>query len=96
MIISLDEAKLFLRIDSNDDDDLINDLIAGAELYLTGATGKTFDDNILYDTNPLAKLYCKILVVDWYENRTLSQETRVSDKVRYTLQTIMMQLQYGV
>ena len=31
MIISLDEAKSYLRLDSNDEDDYINRLIASAE-----------------------------------------------------------------
>ena len=90
MIVSLDEAKSWLKVDYTDEDADIQDLVDACEAYLGNATGKTFDN-----TNPLAKLYCKVLIVDWYENRGLMQESRVSDKVRFTLQSIMLQLQYS-
>lgn len=89
MIVDLEQAKSFLRIDTTDEDTDIQSLVDASELYLKNATGKTFDS-----TNALAKLYCRVLIVDWYDNRTLLQETKVSDKVRFTLQSIMMQLQY--
>ena len=89
MIITLDEAKSFLRIDDNSEDTDIQNLIYGAELYLLNATGKTFDS-----TNPLSKLYCRVLIVDWYDNRGLMENKNVSEKVRFTLSSIMLQLQY--
>lgn len=90
MIINLDEAKSFLRIDTDDENADIQDLIDGAELYLSNATGKVFDN-----TNPLAKLYCRVLITDWYDNRGLMQDKNVSDKVRFSLDSIMLQLQYS-
>lgn len=89
MIITTEEAKQYLKIDNDDEDSDIQSLINGAELYLYNATGKTFDN-----TNPLAKLYCRILVTEWYENRSLMEEYKTSGKVRFTLQSIMLQLQY--
>lgn len=88
-IITTQEAKDFLRIDDDSEDSLIESLVAGAELYLTNATGKTFDS-----TNPLAKLYTRVIITEWYENRGLMQSKDVSEKVRFTLQSIMFQLQY--
>lgn len=90
MIVSLDEAKSFLRIDTDDENADIQSLIDASELYLKNATDKIFDN-----TNALAKLYCRVLVVDWYENRGLMEEKNVSDKVRFTLSSIMLQLQYS-
>lgn len=90
MILTTDEAKEFLRLDDDSEDNLINDLIFGAETYLYNATGKIFDN-----TNALAKLYCRVLVTDWYDNRGLMQDKNVSDKVRFTLDSIMLQLQYS-
>ncbi|AQS09680.1 phage gp6-like head-tail connector protein [Clostridium saccharobutylicum] len=89
-IITIQEAKDFLRMDDDSEDVLIESLITGAELYLYNATGKNFDS-----TNPLAKLYCRVLVTDWYENRGLMQDKNVSEKVRFTLSSIMLQLQYS-
>ncbi len=90
MIITTDEAKEFLRVDDDSEDNLINDLITGAETYLYNATGKTFDN-----TNALAKLYCRVLITDWYDNRGLMQDKNISDKVRFSLDSIMLQLQYS-
>lgn len=87
MIITLEETKQYLRIDGSEDDALITTLIITAEDYLTNATGKTFDS-----TNQLAKLFCFVLVSDWYENRELTG--KASEKVRFTMQSILTQLKH--
>ncbi len=90
MIITIDQAKSWLKIDNNTEDEDIQDLVTAAEAYLRNATGKTYDN-----TNALAKLYCRVLVSEWYENRILMENAKVSEKVCFTLQSIMFQLQYG-
>lgn len=90
MIVILEEAKAWLKVDYSDEDSEIQLLIDSAEAYLVNATGKTFDS-----TNALAKLYCRVLINDWYENRGLMVDSKTSDKIRFTLQSIMMQLQYS-
>jgi uncharacterized phage protein (predicted DNA packaging) len=89
MIITIDEAKLWCRIEPEvtEEDALLHALINAAEQYLYNATGVTFDS-----TNELAKLFCMVLVTDWYENRELVG--KASEAVRYTLQSILAQLQY--
>lgn len=89
MIISLDEAKLYLKVDFDDEDLLISNLIEASEMYLENATGKKFDEN-----NKLAKLYCNCLIHEWYNNRSLMANKDVSDKVKYTLSSILLQLKY--
>lgn len=91
MIINLNEAKSFLRIDTDDENSDIQSLIDASELYLKNATGKEFDS-----TNALAKLYCKVLITDLYDNRGLMADSKASEKVRFTLSSIMMQLQYSL
>ncbi len=87
MIITLEEAKQWLRIDHNDEDGLIIMMISAAEKYLFNATGNTFDN-----TNELAKLFCYVLVTDWYENREMIGKT--SEKVRHTVESILAQLSH--
>lgn len=87
MIITLEEAKQWLRIDHNDEDSLINTLISAAEKYLINATGNVFDS-----TNELAKLFCYVLVTDWYENREMIGKT--SEKVRHTVESMVAQLSH--
>lgn len=86
-ILTLDEAKRWLRVDGDDEDLTVQMLVDASETYLANATGNTFDSS-----NSLAKLYCLVLVTDWYENRELIGE-KTSDKVRFTIQSIMTQLQ---
>lgn len=92
MIVSLDEIKEYLKIDSTDEDTLLTTFEAGAEMYLTNATGNTYDS-----TNPLAKLYCLCLIDDWYKYRSYTLDFAngaVNEKVRYTLNSIGLQLKY--
>lgn len=87
MIISLDEAKKWIRVDHNDEDSTIQMLINAAEKYLQNATGNIFDSS-----NELAQLFCLVLIADWYENREMIG--KVSDKIRHTIDSILAQLSY--
>lgn len=92
-ILTLEETKTWLREDS-DDPLVLNQirlLMGAAETYLHNAVEVEFDE-----TNALAKLYCLVLCADWYENRDLIGQGP-SDKVRFTVQSMMAQLQnaYG-
>jgi len=75
MILTLVEAKSYLRVDFADDDALIQLLIDSAEAYLKNATGKTFDDK-----NSIAKIVCLILVVDGYENRNPAETSKRAEQ----------------
>lgn len=89
MILTLEEAKTWLRVDGDDENNLIETLIGAAETYLHNATEVEFDE-----TNQLAKLFCLVLCADWYENRDLIGQ-QPSDKVRFTIQSILAQLQHA-
>lgn len=89
MILTLDETKKFLKVDFIDDDAYIQLLIDGSSEYLKNATDVTFDS-----TNSLAKLFCLAIVSDLYDNRQFTVD-KTSEKVRYTLQSILMQLGYS-
>lgn len=88
-IIDLEAVKEFLRVDYEEEDALIESLIIASEMYLKNATGKEFTSK-----NELAVLYCKVLIGDWYNNRELMANKNVSEKVKFTLQSILLQLQY--
>lgn len=90
MILTLEETKKYLKVDYDDEDEEIKDLIQASEIYLKQATGKEFDS-----TNPLAKLYCKCLVYEWFRYKGVMGDKTVSDKTKYTLQSIALQLKYS-
>lgn len=89
MIITLAEVKQWIRVDSADEDDIMDILISAAEKYLTNASG-----NVFTSSNELAKLFCFVLVADWYENREMIGQ--VSGKVRLTVESILAQLSYAI
>ncbi|WIF95127.1 head-tail connector protein [Caminicella sporogenes] len=89
MIITLEEVKQYLRLelDYTEEDNFLNLLINAAEKHLLNATEIQFDN-----TNELAKLYCLVLIADWYENREFIG--RISEKIRFTIVSILTQLKY--
>lgn len=87
MIVTLEETKSYLRVDDNESDALIALLIEAAETYLQNATGKQFDS-----TNHLAKLFCWVLITDWFENREYIGKT--SEKTRPIVDSMLAQLRY--
>jgi uncharacterized phage protein (predicted DNA packaging) len=88
MIIELEEAKTFAKIDYDEENEIVQLLIDVASEGLKNATGILFDS-----TNNLARLYCLVMVKDLYDNREMTVE-KASNKIRYTIQSIMTQLKY--
>lgn len=86
--MNLEELKLFLRIDDNEEDVLIQALQLSAEEYLTN-TGITKNY-----TKELYKLAIKILVSHWYENRSIETVGKNITKIAFSLDTIILQLKY--
>lgn len=89
-VLSLSEAKKYLRLedDYTDEDSDITTLISAAEAYLVNA------GCILETGNELAKLAIKILVVNWYENRSIEITGPNFNKIKFSLDAIIMQLKY--
>lgn len=88
MIVSIDEAKDWLRDIPEEDNGTLKIIVDAAETYLKNATGKTFDDK-----NAQAKLFCLVLTADWYENRELIA-TKPSEKMRLSVESMLAQLMY--
>lgn len=84
----LEELKLYLRVDEDDDDTLIKALMLSAEEYLANA-GVTKDY-----TKELYKLSVKLLVGHWYENREVERVGKNVRKVGYSLESMITQLKY--
>lgn len=85
MIVTLEEAKAYLRVDFNDDDSLINSLIDTADEYLKAAISETYNT-----TSGRAKMLALIVVGDLYDNREMSE--KVSGNVRRLVQNFALQL----
>lgn len=84
-MLTKDEAKKYLRVDFNDDDDFITDLIAFSKEYLLGA-GISESESFLY------KLAQEIIIDDRYSHRGSES---VTPKAQSSLNEIILQLQLG-
>lgn len=87
--MNLEELKLFLKIDDNEEDALIQALQLSAEEYLTNAGIKKDYSKELY------KLAIKILVSHYYENRAVETIGKNVSKIAFGLDTILIQLKYS-
>lgn len=93
-MITLEEVKGYARIDIDDDDLLLETLIAAAEEYLKNATGQEYPetneqgDRINY---ALEKIYLQLLIAYWYEKRTPAGG--VGEDFSFMTKSLMLQLQ---
>jgi len=83
--VGIEELKLFLRIDGNDEDLLIQSLQSAAEEFMLNAGVYKNYDKFLYI------LSIKMLVGHWYENRSALGK---ADKLSFSLDSIILQLKY--
>lgn len=88
LALTLEEAKKYLRVDGDEEDELITSFIAAAEIYIKNATSKNVDLK-----SELAKLAARILIAHWYENREVVGK---AEQLAFSLQSILVQLQYCV
>lgn len=84
-MININLVKQYLKVDYDDDDEIIKMLITTAESYAEGATGR-LDFN-----EPRMKLLVLTLVKDWYDNRYFVGD-KVSQSAQYTVKSIIHQL----
>jgi uncharacterized phage protein (predicted DNA packaging) len=91
-IITLDEARSYLRLDELDEEDvLIEELVETAEEYVKSATGFTFESKVPYR----AKLIVKLLISHWYDNRAIITTTPNVNKIPVSAETLLTQLTYS-
>lgn len=88
-MLDLDIAKSFLRVDYDDDDQLIEFEIQAARDYIKNAVG------IFVDGDSLMELLAMKLITDMYDKRTYTVSE--NEKSSYTTKSMVMQLQlkYG-
>ena len=88
--LGLSEVKEWLRIDGDEENNLVTSLMSAAESYLHTATGrKSYGSQ-----TDLAKTVCNYLISNWYENRDFYNPT--PNAIRNpALSSMIVQLQTG-
>ena len=84
-MVSLKDAKSYMHVDHDEDDELINQCISAAEEYLLGAVGDGYDD-----TSERARMLTLMVVSDLYDNRGTTE--RASVKTRTVVENFAQQM----
>ena len=94
MTITLEKLKLFLRIDSNYEDELLQDFIDTAAAYLQGAISN-FDEKYQYsEFATKADRVQLVIAAEMYQNRDSRNDSRTD--YSFTIRSMISQLQYYV
>lgn len=92
MAITLEKAKLYLKIDGTDDDALLTDCINAAKAYLIGAVSDFDTSYEKYDDfREIADQLMYELIAEYYTNRDARNDSRAN--LNYMKQSMMTQLQ---
>lgn len=95
-MLDLTQIKIYLRLeeDYSEEDELLSSLLIFSQEYIKNATGKTVEG---FGANPIYQLAQKMLVGHIYENRlpTNDTERKISKEVRFSLDSILSQIQYA-
>ena len=86
MALTLETVKLYLRVDSDEEDPLLEELIAGAKAYVERLTGKPYDD-----ADPVWNQCIKYLCSHWYTNRDDTMGGRDA-KIDHTIDALIQHI----
>lgn len=84
-----EDIKEYLRIDFDDDDNIIDLLIITAKQYIKDTTEKEYNDN-----DKIYELCLKMLVSHWYENRNAIGNN--VNEVPYSITNLLTILSYKI
>lgn len=85
--MGLEDLKEYLRVDGDDEDNLISTMMEAGKEYIRSAVGE-YDD-----TDKTANILLAAVVQNMYDNRELMQsDQQVKKRIEYTFQSIILQL----
>lgn len=82
------KIKAYLKVEHTADDDLIKALLLAATLYIKNVTGKTENNSVAIEDDPVFQLGVKLLCAHWYENRGIEIPGSMT-KISYSLDAII-------
>ncbi len=89
----LEELKVFLKVDWEEEDSLIENLYLASKIYLERLIAKSYD-NLSQDLQKLFDLYIYAMVNECYLNRQLTLEKN-EQNIRHIYQSIIHELKYS-
>ena len=86
--MTIDDIKTYLRVDHDDDDNLINQLEKTADAYLASDYSSHYENDENFKASAdMAKL---AIIAELYENRNEAKQ----DDYSFTIRSMITQLQY--
>lgn len=87
MIISVADAREWLRLDNSDNDPIIEQLLEGASEYIETATGLNIDQQM---NSPLCETATKFLLSLWYD-----PTQKDTDRLQRTVDNLLKTIRHG-
>lgn len=85
-MLQLDKIKMFLRLDTNAEDMLLEHYSTVAEEYVKAACGQ----NVILE-DPRIELVQLMLISDWFENRTMYGKSGYSSNINSILMQVRLE-----
>lgn len=91
-MVTLEEIKEWLRIDSSDDDSILSSLINVSKAKIKAATGvpSTYENNLnpadLEDVKEMYKMAQRIIITDLYNERDIENKALISTYIQLELE----------
>jgi uncharacterized phage protein (predicted DNA packaging) len=82
----LEDVKIYLRIDGDEEDTLLESLLLASKEYIKNSVGTVVDEE-----NNLHKLAVNLIVANSYENRLPIGQ---GEKLAFSLESILLQMKY--
>ena len=103
MPLNTDVLKKYLRVDTNDEDDLISTQLSAADKYISGKVSKT---QALLGTSetgektyaaltedPLYQQCVRLMVSHWYDNREIVAKGTIVTGIQHTVDAILAHIE---
>lgn len=88
--MTIDEAKLYLRIDTDEEDSEIQQLINASIGYIESTTGKKYNDSY-----PLMDQLSLLLISHWYTNRNLANKSSMIGEYPHSITDMLITIKYN-
>ena len=89
--VTLEELKLFARIDHDDDDDVLTSLGVAAREFVERATGRCYTGEEAEEVPQLARIAIASLASYWFDNREPAAD-RATGTLPFHVRTMVHQL----
>ncbi|MED1742207.1 head-tail connector protein [Bacillus swezeyi] len=86
--MKLMDVKNYLRLDHDEDDQMLSQFIAAAKSYIINAIGR------FVDGNPQFEIVVLMLIAHWYENRGMYESGATGFSIPFTVENLLTQLRY--